>query len=510
MKALISVFKKDGIVELAKDLEQIGCEIISTGGTLQVLKQSGINAQSVTDITNYPEIMDGRVKTLNPNIHGGILAKRDNLEHMDVAKKLNIPMIDIVIVNLYPFEETVNKKDAKHDEIIEMIDIGGPSMLRSASKNYKDVLVLVNPNRYKEVISELKEKGNVSEETRLGLALEAFQHTAEYDRLISEYFDSIYRREDILPKIHSLKLIKEKDLRYGENSHQKSSLYKKENDSKGLLSIKQLNGKEMSFNNYLDVNSAYEICKKFNDPTVVIVKHTNPCGVAIAENILEAYSKAYLADSVSAFGGIIAMNKECNEITASEIIKTFFEVIIAPSFSKKALNILKEKKNLRILEKENFFEKNEDFDYRKIEGAFLVQDKDIDNSSLQNWSVVTTKEPTKIEYQDLQIGWKIIPTVKSNAIILVKDGIMIGVGSGQMSRIEAVQLAIKRAGSFAKGSVLISDAFFPFSDSVLLCASAGITSIIQPGGSIKDEDSIVACNDNKISMVFTGIRHFRH
>ncbi len=509
MKALISVFKKDGIEDFAKGLAELGVEIFSTGGTLKRLNEVGVKVESVTELTHYPEIMDGRVKTLNPNIHGGILAKRDNKEHMDTVKELNIPLIDIVVVNLYPFEETIAKPGVSLDEIIEMIDIGGPTMIRSAAKNFMDVIVLVNPARYPEVLAELRETGKVSVKLRQRLALEAFSHTARYDSVISSYFAPIFANDELFLEEMSFGLTRSQILRYGENSHQQAALYQLGSPS-GLLNIEQLQGKEMSFNNYLDTSAAYSMCKRFMEPCAVIVKHTNPCGAAVAEDIVEAYNKAYAADSVSAFGGIVALNRECDGATATEIAKIFVEVIIAPSFSEEAVKIFSEKKNLRLLAKEDFYEDIGEFDVRKVDGGILVQEKDIDPTTADDWKSVTDRQPTEREIHDMEIGWNILPTVKSNAIILVKDGVLVGVGAGQMSRVEATELAIKRAGDKAKGSVLASDAFFPFGDSLELAAKAGITAVIQPGGSVKDEESVKVCNDNKMAMLVTGIRHFKH
>lgn len=509
MRALISVFKKDGIEEFAKGLSKLGIEIFSTGGTLNRLNEVGVKVETVTKLTNYPEIMDGRVKTLNPNIHGGILAKRDNKEHMNTVKELNIPLIDIVVVNLYPFEETIAKSDVSLDEIIEMIDIGGPTMIRSAAKNYKDVIVLVNPARYPEVLKELQENSRVSVELRQKLALEAFLHTARYDAVISSYFAPIFAKEELFLEEMSLGLTRKQVLRYGENSHQQAALYQLGSPS-GLLNVRQLQGKEMSFNNYLDMNAAYSMCKRFMEPCAVIVKHTNPCGAAVAENIVNAYKKAYEADTASAYGGIVALNRECDELTAIEIAKIFVEVIIAPSFSEDALKIFSEKKNLRLVSKEDFFEDIGEFDLRKIDGGLLVQEKDIDPTTADEWKVATDRKPTDKEIHGMEMGWNILPTVKSNAIVLVKDGVLVGVGAGQMSRVEATELAIKRAGNKAKGAVLASDAFFPFSDSLELAAKAGITAVIHPGGSVRDEDSVKVCNINKMAMLYTGVRHFKH
>lgn len=508
MKALISVFKKDGIDNFAKGLSELGVEIYSTGGTAQRLTEIGLDVHSVTELTNFPEIMDGRVKTLNPYIHGAILAKRDNPQHQQTAKQHGIEMIDIVVVNLYPFEETIAKSGIGLDEIIEMIDIGGPSMIRSAAKNHQDVLIIVNPARYEEVLSCLK-NNSIPQSLRQELAIEAFAHTARYDAVISNYFRNIYQSRNYFPQELSLGLEKVQDLRYGENSHQKAALYRW-NQPSGLIDIVQLNGKELSFNNYLDTDAAYSIVRQFEEPAAVIIKHTNPCGVATSQSLSEAYCNAYEADSVSAYGGIVGLNRECDLKTAEEISKIFVEVIVAPGFSSDALQLLKKKSNLRLIQKFNFYAQDNDFDVRKISGGLLVQDKDTEAYCSSSWKCATKRNPSKEELASMEIGWKVIQFVKSNAIILVKDGILVGVGAGQMSRVEAVELAIKRAGEKAKGSVLVSDAYFPFADSIELAYKAGITAIVQPGGSVRDADSIKFADDNKMSMMMTGVRHFKH
>ncbi len=507
MRALISVFDKYGIEDLATTLHELGVEIISTGGTANKLKEIGIPVKSVSSITQYPEIMDGRVKTLNPNIHGGILAKRNNKEHQETVKELNIPLIDIVVVNLYPFEDTIANNVSTWEEIIEKIDIGGPSMIRSAAKNYEDVLILVNPEHYQEVISQLK-SGKVSMELREKLALEAFSHTAYYDAVISNYFRGKFAK-DSLPQEMAMGLKKKQDLRYGENAHQKAALYS-DGLPTGLIDIEILQGKELSFNNYIDMQAAYETVKQFTEPAAVIIKHTNPCGAALAGNIQEAYKLAYEADTVSAFGGIVGLNRECDAQTAEEIAKIFVEVIIAPSFSPEALEIFAQKQNLRLISKKDFYTEKQQFDVRKINGGLLVQEKDTQVAAISDLVQKTIRNPSPEEIEDLLIAEKLVKQVKSNAIVLVKNKVLVGVGAGQMSRVESVELAIKRAGEKAQGAVLGSDAFFPFPDSVELAAKAGITAIIQPGGSKNDEDSIKAADNNKIAMVFTGLRHFKH
>ncbi len=509
MRALISVFDKEGIDEFALALHQLGIEIVSTGGTFKRMKELGIPAVEVTSLTHYPEIMDGRVKTLNPNIHGGILAVRNNAEHMDKVKELNIPLIDIVVVNLYPFEATIADPTSTWEEIVEKIDIGGPAMVRSAAKNHEDIIVLVNPIRYGQVIDELKSTGTVSLLFKQQLAAEAYSHTAYYDSVISAYFRNKFFGEGFMPSEMGIALKQKQTLRYGENSHQKAALYQSGLPS-GLLDIEVLQGKELSFNNYIDMQAAYQIARDLPVPGAVVIKHTNPCGAAIGSTLFEAYTKAYEADPTSAFGGIIGLNEVCDEATASAISKIFVEVIIAPDFTPEARAVFATKANLRLIKKPNFFSKPAQFDLRRIEGGFLVQEEDTVTITDNELSVVTKAVPSKQQWIDLKLGWALVRYVKSNAIVLVKDGVLVGVGAGQMSRVESVELAIKRAGTKAVGSTLASDAFFPFSDNVELAAVAGITAIIQPGGSVRDADSISKANDSGLSMVFTGRRHFRH
>ncbi|SHF26074.1 phosphoribosylaminoimidazolecarboxamide formyltransferase / IMP cyclohydrolase [Caldanaerobius fijiensis DSM 17918] len=509
-RALISVSNKEGIIDFARELAGMGVEIISTGGTAKALKESGINVINISDVTGFPEIMDGRVKTLHPNIHGGLLAVRDNPDHMAQIEKLGIKPIDMVVVNLYPFKETVLKEGVTLEEAIENIDIGGPSMLRAAAKNYKYVVVIVDPEDYKTVLEELKTTGDVSYQTRFRLAAKVFIHTSHYDTLIADYMKKQVGYEKY-PEILTLTFEKVQDLRYGENPHQSAAFYREiGNKSSNIVNAVQLHGKELSFNNINDANAAIELVKEFDGPAVVALKHANPCGVGIADNIFEAYMKAYECDPVSIFGGIVALNRKVDYRTAEKMHELFLEIIVAPDYDDDALNILKKKKNVRILKLDMSRPETSRFDMKKVNGGLLVQDMDTVNLDMDQLKVVTNRKPTEKEMEDLLFSWKVVKYVKSNAIVLAKDGQTVGIGPGQVSRIWAAENAIRQAGEKSKGSVMASDAFFPFSDVVEAAAKAGVTAIIQPGGSIRDEESIEAANKYGIAMVFTGIRHFRH
>ncbi len=508
-RALISVYDKTGIVEFAKELDEMGWEIISTGGTARKLKDAGIVVIDVSDITKFPECFNGRVKTLHPRIHGGLLALRDNECHVDQMKELDITPIDMVVNNLYPFKETILKEDVTHEDIIENIDIGGPSMLRAAAKNYKFVTVVVHPEDYDKIITELKEDEEVSKETREYLAAKVFQHTSNYDTLISNYFNKKTGIE--LDNTITLSYEKKQDLRYGENPHQKAAFYTEISDINGTLSDAQkLHGKDLSFNNINDTNGALEILKEFEEPTVVGVKHANPCGIGSALTIEEAYKKAYEGDKLSIFGGIIAANREINEKTANMINEIFIEVVVAPSYTEGALSVLKSKKNIRILKLEDITKNDyKSYDMKKVLGGLLVQERDTELFK-DELKVVTDRKPTRSEMEDLIFAWKSVKNAKSNGIVLAKNKGTVAVGPGQVSRIWALENAIKQGGDRVKNSVMASDAFFPFSDCVEAAAEAGITAIIQPGGSIRDEESIKAANEHGIAMVFTGMRHFKH
>ena len=510
MRALISVSDKTGVIEFAKELEALGCTIISTGGTHAKIAESGVKVVGISDVTGFPECLDGRVKTLHPAVHGGILAMREKPEHMAQLKDLGIETIDIVAINLYPFKETILKPDVTLPVAIENIDIGGPTMLRSAAKNHKDVVVICDPADYPAVIAELKEKGEVSYDTKYRLALKVFQHTAAYDTMISDYL----RKEAGygLPDNFTMTFEKAQDLRYGENPHQKAWYYKEVKPAAGdLVNAKQLHGKELSFNNINDTNAAIEALREFDEPAVVAVKHANPCGIGTADNIYEAYMKAYNADPVSIFGGIVASNREITAAVAEEISKIFLEIVIAPSFSAEALEIIEKKKNIRILELPAISERDPfAYDMKKVSGGLLVQEKDTQLYDPADWKVVTEKEPTEFEKKDMVFGMKVVKNVKSNAIVLVRNGQTIGMGPGQVNRVGALEIAIRQAVEDTNGAVLASDAFFPFDDCVEMAAKAGITAIIQPGGSIRDEDSIKKCNEYGMAMAFTGIRLFHH
>lgn len=510
-RALISVSDKSGIVEFAKKLKELGVEIISTGGTAKKLIESDIKVSKVSDITGFPECLDGRVKTLHPIIHGGILAIRDNEDHMDQLNQLNIDPIDLLVINLYPFKETIAKENVEFDEAIENIDIGGPTMLRSAAKNFKYVTVVTDPRDYKKVINQLTENKEVSYETKYELALKVFEHTSHYDAMISGYLRN--RLEDKeFPELLTLTYEKVSALRYGENPHQKAAFYREVGKKEGSLAdAVQLHGKELSFNNINDTNGALELLKEYEEPTVVGVKHTNACGVGSGYDIYDAYIKAYECDPKSIFGGIVAANRPINSITAEEINKIYVEIVIAPDFDEDALKILKSKKNIRLLKLENIGKKQNKsaVDIKKVNGGILIQniDSELYNGELK---VVTERIPTEKEMEDLKFAWKVCKHIKSNGIVAAKNKQTIGIGPGQVNRIWALENSIKQATIEIKGSVMASDAFFPFSDSVKAAAKAGITAIIQPGGSIKDQDSIDAANKYGIAMVFTGMRHFKH
>lgn len=515
MKALISVSDKTGIVDFAKGLEKNGVEIISTGGTFKKLKEEGVNVKEISELTGFPECLDGRVKTLHPKVHAGILAIRDKKEHMDQLKELGIDTIDFVVVNLYPFKQTILKDGVTREECIENIDIGGPTMLRSAAKNYQDVAVITNPEDYEVVLKELEENGKVSKDTKFRLMQKVFEHTANYDAMIASYIKE-QRHDYELPEKLTLTYEKVQDMRYGENPHQKAALYKEIGKCEGsLTTAKQLNGKELSFNNINDTNGALELLKEFEEPTVVACKHGNPCGVGSDENIYNAWKKAFNADKTSIFGGIVVSNREITEQMAEEMSKIFLEVIVAPSYEPKALEILKAKKNVRVLELENISKKQNEnaLDVKKINGGVIVQT--IDSKLLDEYEVVTNRKPTEKELEDLLFTWKIVKYVKSNGIALGKDKQSIGIGPGQVNRIWATKQAVEHGEELiekgiTKGAVLASDAFFPFSDCVEEAHKAGITAIIQPGSSIKDQDSIDKCNEYGITMLFTKMRHFRH
>lgn len=515
MKALISVSDKSGIVEFAKELEKLGIEIISTGGTYKKLQENDVKVTEISEYTGFPECLDGRVKTLHPKVHAGILAMRSNPDHMKQLEELNVDTIDFVVVNLYPFKQTILKEGVERQEAIENIDIGGPTMLRSAAKNYQDVAVITDPNDYEKVLTELKENGQVSLDTKFYLMNKVFEHTASYDAMICKYLKE-ERKDYSLPQELTLTYEKVQEMRYGENPHQIGALYKEIGKCEGsLTTAKQLNGKQLSFNNINDTNGALELLKEFEEPTVVACKHGNPCGVGSSSDIYEAWKKAFEADKTSIFGGIVVSNREITKEMAEEMKKIFLEVIVAPSYEPEALEILQTKKNVRVLELPSITVKQPEnsLDIKKINGGIIVQS--VDSKLLDDYTVVTDRKPTDKELEDLLFTWKVVKYVKSNGIALGKNKQSIGIGPGQVNRIWATKQSIEHAEELiekgiTKGAVLASDAFFPFSDCVEAAHEAGITAIIQPGGSIRDQDSIDKCNEYGIAMIFTGMRHFRH
>ena len=556
-RALISVSNKEGIAEFAKGLESLGVELISTGGTYKVLKDAGIKVLKIDELTGFPEMLDGRVKTLHPFVHGGILANRNIESHMQQIEKAGIKKIDLVVVNLYPFKETISKPDVAMEEAQENIDIGGPAMIRSAAKNFSGVGVIVDPQDYEVVLNELKKNnGKLSTKTMFSLSIKAFKHTCEYDSVIFNYFiKKVFQHGDDKIKIDNfldventkssisvkdlnvnnfkdkegnfnnalnLLLLKKQNLRYGENPHQSASYYKFEGAADdSFVMARQLQGKELSYNNILDGNAAFNIVKEFEQPCVAVIKHNNPCGTALGKDVLEAYKKAYEADSLSAYGSVVACNKTWTQEAAEFLMDKYVEVLIAPDFEEKALMLISQKQNLRVL-KVNinlnlFLEKIKQADFtsaypdiKSVDGGLIIQDMDYGIDNVTEMKVVTETSPTEKEWKDLLFGWQIVKNVKSNAILLVKDEVTVGVGAGQMSRVDSTKIAIEKSSGKCKGSVIASDAFFPFADAIEIAAQNGITAIIQPGGSVHDGEVIEACNKYKIAMVFTGKRHFKH
>lgn len=514
-RALISVSNKEGVINFAQGLSKMGIEIISTGGTAKLLIEAGIKVKLISEVTNFPEILDGRVKTLHPLIFGGILARSDKPIHQEQLAEQQIESIGLVVVNLYPFQKTISKKEVSLEEAIENIDIGGPSLLRAAAKNYQDIAVVINPQDYPVILEELKKNnGEISLDTKKKLAVKVFEHTSFYDGIITQYLRKNLTRESTsFPK--TLNLIGEKvsDLRYGENPHQSASFYKEILvDEANLGDAVQLGGKELSFNNLVDLGAVLEIVKDFQEPTVVFVKHTNPCGLASDEFIQTAYKKAYEGDPLSAYGSIIGINRVIDAELAQLINDTtFVEAILAPDFQEDALEILRKKKNRRILKVGDLSKQDMQVkDIKKISGGFLIQDRNLQELKIDYLKVVTKRKPTKEELEELFFAWKAAKHVKSNAIVLTKDKQTVGIGAGQMSRVDAVIIAIRKSEDRSKGSYLASDAFFPFRDSIDEAAKAGVTAIIQPGGSKRDEEVIEAANKHNLAMVFTGVRCFKH
>jgi len=515
-RAVISVSNKSGVVSFAKELANMGVEILSTGGTAKALREQGVSVLDISEYTGFPEMLDGRVKTLHPKVHGGLLGQRSKPEHVKKMEEHGIRPIDLVAVNLYPFEATIAKEECTLEDAIENIDIGGPTMIRAAAKNYPDVTVIVDPEDYTVVLSELKQKGEVSAETNFRLAKKVYQHTARYDAAISNYLGQIEggKKTDKFPETFTFQVKKTQELRYGENPHQKAAFYREYLSSEPSVSnAVQLQGKELSYNNILDTDSAFETVKEFKEPAVVIIKHNNPCGVAISNTALaDAYRKAKECDPVSAFGGVVGFNRVVDEETAKEMAQIFLEVIIAPGYDKKALEILKAKKDLRLLQAPPLSAAYlaEGLDLRKVVGGLLLQTRDLGRVPMDQWKVVTKRKPTDEEKKGMAFGWLVAKHVKSNAIILVREDRTIGIGAGQMSRVDSTRIAVMKAQSPTKGTVLASDAMFPFRDGVDTAAEAGAVAVIQPGGSIRDDEVIAAADEHNIAMVFTGMRHFRH
>lgn len=508
--ALISVSNKTGIIEFAKFLAQKNIALFSTGGTAKLLRESGLHVTDVSSVTGFPEMMDGRVKTLHPKIHGGILAVRSNKKHLQEAKANQIVFFDMVVVNLYPFEDITEDDNVALDRAIENIDIGGPSMIRSAAKNFKDVIVVTNPQKYAEILKELNDTGTISLKTKEYLAMRAFEHTAHYDVVISDFLKKQFQPH-IFPKYLNISYTKVEDLRYGENPHQKAALYKESHARESCVpNAKQLHGKQLSYNNIVDLNDAFELVKDFDEPTAAIIKHTNPCGIASRKKIEDAYYEAYRADPMSAFGSVVALNRPCTLATAKHIRPLFVEAVIAPSFDAQALELLKEKKDIRLLESGPLVSSQDGYYYKRIVGGMLAQTRDFPKIAAIPLQYPTQRKPSKKETDDLFFAWKVCKHVKSNSIVFAKNKIAIGVGAGQMSRVDASIIAVRKAGERAHGSVMASDAFFPFRDGVDEAAKAGVTAIIQPGGSIRDQEVIAAANEHGIAMVFTGIRLFKH
>ena len=512
-RALLSVSDKTGIVELAQRLHALGVELLSTGGTMKALQEAGIPVTGVSDVTGFPECLDGRVKTLHPAIHAGLLAMRSNPEHMRQLAELGIQPIDLVVINLYPFRQTIARPGVTFEEAIENIDIGGPTMLRAAAKNWQDVAVVVEPADYDAVLGELEQTGEVSRETKLRLCYKVFEHTAQYDCLIQQYLRAQLPGDNRFPDKLTVTFEKVQGMRYGENPHQGAAFYRDLGDVAGTLpAARQLHGKELSYNNINDTNGALELLREFDTTAVVAVKHGNPCGVGVADDVAEAYRLAYEADPVSVFGGIVVTNATVDAATAEQMARIFLEIVVAPAYTDAALEILTRKKNLRVLQLDTTHRAYPAGErvLRKVAGGLLVQDIDDVLLPEGELKVVTDRAPTEKQMQDLLLAWKIDKHTKSNGIAIARDNQSLGIGPGQVNRIWSTQMAIERSGEKVRGAALASDAFFPFDDCVKAAAQAGIACIIQPGGSVRDEDSIRACNEAGIAMVFTGMRHFKH
>ena len=509
MRALVSVSDKCGVVEFAQNLRRLGWEIIATGGTMKLLQESGVEVINISDVTGFPEICDGRVKTLHPKVHGGLLARRDDESHLQALRDNGIEFIDMVCVNLYPFRQTIAKEGVTMEDAIENIDIGGPSMLRSAAKNYRDVTVVCDPQDYQRIIAEIEQSGNTTLETRLQLSAKAYTHTAEYDMCIATYMrDKAALNEKLFASFDLVQT-----LRYGENPHQSAKFYRSADEVPySLATAKQLNGKELSYNNIQDANAALNIVREFSEPFCVGLKHMNPCGAAIGKDVKEAWQKAYEADTVSIFGGIVAVNRELTAEVAELMKPIFLEIIMAPSFSEEALAILSTKKNLRLLQVDMSSSSNGQMQYVTVNGGVLVQVLDTDTLTVEESMCVTERKPSAAELSDMNFGWRIVKHVKSNAIVVVKDGHTVGVGAGQMNRVGSAEIALKQAAAagFTENITLASDGFFPFDDTVTLAQKYGVTALVQPGGSVRDEDSVKRANEFGMTMTMTGMRHFKH
>jgi len=509
MRAIISVSDKSGVIDFAQGLKELGIEIFSTGGTKKSLEAAGVKIHSVSELTGFPEILDGRVKTLHPAVHGGILARRDLPQHLSELTQNRIEPIDMVVVNLYPFVETVSKPGVSLDKALENIDIGGPSMLRSAAKNFPSVLVVVDPGDYDTILQKLRQ-GSIDSEYRKGLAQKAFQHVALYDTAIAQYLN-----EETFPEEMTIALKKARSLRYGENPHQQAAFYIEQNVKQrqdSMASLEQLGGPEISFNNLLDLDAALNALRDFTAPTIAIMKHTNSCGLASHNDLAEAYRRALTGDPVAAFGGIVASNRIIDLATAREIDKHHYDAIVAPGYQKEALELLRRKENLRLAKVASYRPSSSELhlDFRHVGGSFLAQVSDTLTESELQPRIVSKRQPSQTELSDLLFAWKAVKGIKSNAIVIAKDNTLLGMGAGQPSRVVSVELALKRAGDQAKDSVLASDAFFPFTDGPELAIKGGVTAIIQPGGSVRDKEVIELADKYNIAMVFTGVRHFRH
>jgi phosphoribosylaminoimidazolecarboxamide formyltransferase/IMP cyclohydrolase len=519
-RALLSVSDKKGLIDLARALAGLGVELISTGGTRKALADAGLTVRDIADVTGFPEMLDGRVKTLHPRVHGGILAIRDNPQHVATAQQHGIGLIDLVVCNLYPFEQTVARPGSSHEEIVENIDIGGPSMVRSAAKNYHDVAILTDPAQYPAILDELRTSGGaLTLATRERLAAAAFARTAAYDRAISAYFAGRTGAEE-WPAVLDLRFERRLSLRYGENPHQHAAFYAEPGCRHACVgTAEQLHGKELSYNNLLDLDSGFNLVREFDAPAAVVIKHNNPCGAAVGATLVDAFQKAYEGDPLSAYGGVLGFNREVDEATAMQITEPnrFIECVIAPSYSEAAFRLLTTrpswKKNVRLLRTGPISPdaaKARSLDFRRVDGGLLVQTRDVEADDFAQAKAVTKRAPTEAEMADLRFAWRVCKHVKSNAIVLAKGGAIAGVGAGQMSRVDSVHIAARKAGERVRGAVLASDAFFPFRDNVDEAARAGVSAIVQPGGSMRDQDSIQACDEHGLAMVFTGVRHFRH